>query len=434
MSTLKVNKLRDTAGSADAITLDPNGGAVLAGVTTISTARVTSGIVTNTFIVGAGVTISESGIEASGIGITCANINGTQIGGRRNIIINGAMMVSQRGQTFNSVATSQVTTDRFRWEQGGANNVAVFNVTQTSDAAREIGFENSLKAEVATVDDSLSSDHYSQFKYLIETNDIIRQSSYGLSTAKKMTLSFYVKSSVTGTFPLAFNNGNGSRSNPHVYTINSADTWERKVITFVGDTGGNWQTQGGNDGGFGIRWGLAVGAGYFGTADGAWAADSSYSNLYGSYSNSLVTTSGATWELTGVQLEIGEQATPFEHRSYQEEIQLCYRYYYKLQPAQGAYFGSGFWYNSNSFICHIDFPVVMRANLTAVETSGTASHYKVIANATTYTCSGVPSYLGDANNTSQSVNFTFSGSGTQGQGGLGRSGNASAYFAWNAEI
>ena len=87
MSTLKVNKLRDTAGSADAITLDPNGGAVLAGVTTMTTARVTSGIVTNTFIVGAGVTISESGIEASGIGITCANINGTQIGGRKNLII-----------------------------------------------------------------------------------------------------------------------------------------------------------------------------------------------------------------------------------------------------------------------------------------------------------------------------------------------------------
>ena len=111
MSTLKVNKIRDTSGSADAITFDPNGGAVLAGVTTISTARVTSGIVTNTFIVGAGVTISESGIEASGIGITCANINGTQIGGRRNLIHNGAMTVAQRGTS--STTSGYYTVDRF---------------------------------------------------------------------------------------------------------------------------------------------------------------------------------------------------------------------------------------------------------------------------------------------------------------------------------
>ena len=105
MSTLKVNKLRDTSGSTDAITLDPNGGAVLAGVTTISTARITTGITTS-IQVGGGVTISESGIEASGIGITVANINGGQIGGRRNIIINGAMLGAQRGNVTGVSTTS----------------------------------------------------------------------------------------------------------------------------------------------------------------------------------------------------------------------------------------------------------------------------------------------------------------------------------------
>ena len=116
MSTLKVNKIRDNSGSTDAIVLDPSGGAVLAGVTTVSAVKVGSGVtissdgdvfttgittsssvISSSVIVGGGVTISESGIEASGIGITCANINGTQIGGRRNIIINGAMNVAQRG-------------------------------------------------------------------------------------------------------------------------------------------------------------------------------------------------------------------------------------------------------------------------------------------------------------------------------------------------
>ena len=118
MSTLKVNKLRDTTGSTDAIVLDPSGGAVLAGVTTISTARITTGITTS-IQVGGGVTISESGIEASGIGITCANINGTQIGGRRNIIINGAMNVAQRGTS--STVDGFATLDRFKTSSTGTD-------------------------------------------------------------------------------------------------------------------------------------------------------------------------------------------------------------------------------------------------------------------------------------------------------------------------
>ena len=108
MSTLKVNKLRDTAGSADAITLDPNGGAVLAGVTTVTSVKV-----------GAAVTISESGIEASGIGITCASINGTQIGGRRNLVINGAMMVAQRGTS--ATTNGFGTVDRFQAAYSGTD-------------------------------------------------------------------------------------------------------------------------------------------------------------------------------------------------------------------------------------------------------------------------------------------------------------------------
>ena len=113
MSTLKVNKIRDNSGSTDAIVLDPSGGAVLAGVTTVSTVKVGSGVTissdgdvfttgistSSSVIVGGGVTITESGIEASGIGITVANINGTSIGGRRNLIINGAMQIAQRNTT-----------------------------------------------------------------------------------------------------------------------------------------------------------------------------------------------------------------------------------------------------------------------------------------------------------------------------------------------
>ena len=340
MSQLKVNTIRHTGASSDAVTLATDG---------TCTAKITNNL------------------------------------SNRNLIINGAMQVAQRGTTFNSVSEGDVTLDRFKWEQGGTSVTSVWNVTQKSDAAREIGFEHSLKVEVATVDSSLASNHYSQIKYLIETDDIVRQSSYGLSSAKKMTLSFYVKSSVTGTFPLALNDGSGSRSNPHVYTINSANTWERKTIAFNGDTGGNWQTQTGNAAGFGIRFGLAIGSGYFGTADGAWAADSSYANLYASYSNSLVATSGATWEITGIQLEVDSTgsgvATDFEHRSYADELAKCQRYFYKehVTDAVGPYFTQ--YFHTHKFV-HIWYPVTMRTVPTPTVTysTGSPTAYKLTTN------------------------------------------------------
>ena len=124
MSTLKVNKIRDTSGSTDAITFDPSGGAVLAGVTTISTARITTGISTS-IQVGGGVTISESGIEASGIGITCASINGTSIGGRKNLVINGAMNIAQRGTS--STTEGYKTVDRFETLHGNTDEAPTYS-------------------------------------------------------------------------------------------------------------------------------------------------------------------------------------------------------------------------------------------------------------------------------------------------------------------
>ena len=122
------------------------------------------------------------------------------------------------------------------------------------------------------------------------------------------------------------------------------------------------------------------------TATDIWAANTS-GDRADDMTTTWFTTNDSTLEFTGVQLEVGSQATPFEHRSYAEEIQLCYRYYYKVQPGVGAYFGAGVWYSSTSFICFIVFPVVMRTSVSALYQSGTADHYKVIANGTTYTLS-----------------------------------------------
>ena len=381
----------------------------------------------NTMNVGAAVTISESGIEASGIGITCASINGAQIGGRRNIIINGAMEVSQRGTSFSEVDNNDITLDRFGLIHPYSNH---FDVSQSTDSPD--GFSKSYKLDINTVDSSIGSGQYVVIRTKIEGQDL-QQLAFGTSGAKPITLSFYVRSNKTGTFAVNIQQSdNSSKQVSAPYTISSANTWERKTFTFAGDTSGVINDDNGT--GLTVIWWLSAGSTYnSGTSRSTFTTHADADAAVGCNVNILDSTDN-NFYLTGVQLEVGSQATPFEHRSYQEEIQLCYRYYYKLQPGAGAYFGSGFWYSSNSFICHVDFPVVMRTNLTAVEQSGTADHYKVIHNSTTSTCSSVPSYLGDANNTSQSLNFTFSGSGTQGQGGLGRSGNASAYFAWNAEL
>ena len=426
MSTLKVNKLRDTTGSTDAIVLDPSGGAVLAGVTTISTARITTGITTS-IQVGGGVTISESGIEASGIGITCANINGTQIGGRRNKIINGGMLVSQR-QT-SSTDSNVFVVDRFQ-----AQVTQMDQLTQTLEQSSDSpdGFSKSIKITTTAPETSIASNEQFRIQTKLEGQDF-QDLTYGGSSAKTITISFYVKASVTGTFGFTvYRAESTARVITAPYTISSADTWERKIITIPGDTAGAAITNDTSER-FRLMWGLAAGAN-FTTASASWGNYSSANLLGGHVTNTLVTTDNATWQLAGVQLELGSQATSFEHRSYAEEIRLCYRYYYKKLASASAYWGAGVWYSSTNFICFIDFPVVMRTTVSALEQSGTASNYKVIANGTTYTCNSVPTFGGDVNDSAQTVGFPFSSGASQGQSGIARSGGSAAYLAWSAEL
>ena len=169
MSTLKVNKLRDTAGSADAITLDPNGGAVLAGVTTVTSVKV-----------GAAVTITESGIEATGVGITVANINGGQIGGRRNIIINGAMRVAQRGTS--STSTGYVTIDRFNTDYGGENEAPTYERGTVASGTTPYteGFRNTWKITNGNQTGGAGSGDYIFIRTKTETGTVTKQLKYSV--------------------------------------------------------------------------------------------------------------------------------------------------------------------------------------------------------------------------------------------------------------
>ena len=233
MSTLKVNKLRDTTGSTDAIVLDPSGGAVLAGVTTISTARITTGITTS-IQVGGGVTISESGIEASGIGITVANINGGQIGGRRNVIINGAMQVAQRGTS--STSSSYQTVDRFEYRFGGTDEAPTQTQADVASGTTPYtnGFRKSYKIQNGNQTSGAGAADNIYLRQRIEAQDIVNSGWNYTSSSSFITLSFWVKSSVAQNFYGYVRTQDGTLQNyPFETGSLSANTWTKVTKQFL---------------------------------------------------------------------------------------------------------------------------------------------------------------------------------------------------------
>ena len=320
MSTLKVNKLRDTAGSADAITLDPNGGAVLAGVTTVTSVKV-----------GAAVTISESGIEASGIGITCASINGGAIAGRRNIVINGAMQVAQRGTS--STSSGYVTIDRFNTDYGGENEAPTYaqGTVASGTTPYTEGFRNTWKITNGNQTGGAGASDYIFVRTKPEAQDLANSGWNYTSSSSFITLSFWVKSSVAQTFYGRLESVDGTAYNyPYSYAV-SADTWTKVVKTIPGNS--NLQIDNNNGSGMELHWQVFRGTSF--TSGGV------NLNEWATYSGSARTpdatstwweTNDATWELTGVQLEVGSQATVFEHRPFADELQLCKRYYNEFGP------------------------------------------------------------------------------------------------------
>jgi len=255
------------------------------------------------------------------------NINAGGGGVNRNLIINGAMNVAQRGTSFSNVTTSQFCLDRFSVDVGGGG---AFNVTQDTSAPE--GFEKSLKLEVNTADSSIAVGDAYRVTHAIEGQNIA-QVDLGASTAKAMALSFYVKSSVTGTYGVGLANSAETENFVAEYTISSANTWEKKTINIPVRTSGTWLTT--NGVGIGVRFDLGSGTNYNGTA-GQWQTTSSKVYRTSSCVN-LIATGSATWFLTGVQLEVGQNPTSFEHIPFEKELLSCRRYYHKIDSSDSIY-------------------------------------------------------------------------------------------------
>jgi hypothetical protein len=238
----------------------------------------------------------------------------------RNLIINGAMQVAQRGTSTASVTGNGYhACDRWNLE---LSSLGTFTISQSTDAPA--GFSNSFKVDCTTADASPAASDYMVVQQKIEAQTL-RQLGYGASGAKAMTLSFYVKSNKTGTYEIMHFAADGTRAVNSTYTIDSANTWEFKSVSIPGDTGGTMN----NDNGEGLRSLFYLGVGsdrQSGTTPTDWQAYAT-ANEAPSQTVNIADNTANEWLITGVQLEVGEQATPFEHRSFGDELRRCKRYF-----------------------------------------------------------------------------------------------------------
>ena len=261
------------------------------------------------------------------------------IHGRRNLIINGAMKVAQRGTSAtvgpNGTGEGYTVVDRF---QNSLSGSVVSTFSQSTDAPS--GFANSAKIEITTADTSLGGTEFWHLRYGFEGQDL-QSIAKGTSDAKALTVSFWVKSNKTGTYTVELQDIDNSRRNSLAYTIDSSNTWEHKSITYNPDTTGAFDND--NAQSLRINFWFVAGADFkSGTFyNGTWAAEDNAKRVHSSQVN-LGDTVGNEWYITGVQMELGDTSTDFEHRSFSEELSLCQRYFSKISSIDvSTYYKTG---------------------------------------------------------------------------------------------
>jgi len=303
-------------------------------------------------------------------------LTNSQIGGRRNLIINGGMQIAQRGTSQANVGSTTSgfhTLDRFKhFSDGSSAGRLTMSQSTVSDLP---GFVNALKLDCTTADTSIDAGEYFILSHPLEGQDL-QQLKKGTSSAEKVTLSFYVKGNASATYSLELNDG--SRRIGQTFSVTTS--WNRVVLTFDGDTSGAIDDD--NTVGLYVNFWLHAGTNFSGGTHGtSWATVAN--NERAGNSTSIFDSTDRTLEITGFQMEVGSQATPFEHRSFGEELGLCQRYFqksgeYSIAPSNGSDTSSFssfaealgtcvHWGGSTAGVCPIYLPVRMRATPTLVK-------------------------------------------------------------------
>jgi len=386
---------------------------------------------------------SIKGVGASTAAITVNNTDGTCTANitnnlsNRNLIINGAMQVAQRGTS--STGNLYQTIDRIRTSSGNLGSITLTQSQQqlaSSDTPYSSGFRHFYRAALSGAG-TVNTNGYIGISTRLEAQNIAQSGWNYTSASSNITLQFWFRCSTNQTFYAILETSDGTAySYPFAFTASGNNAWTKITKTIPGNS--NLQFDLNADRGLKVGFTPWYGTDYTGskTAD-AWSAYSG-SAEYPDYASTWLTAGASTFDITGVQLEVGSVATDFEHCSYADELRKCQRYYYRVGLSGGVYYGGdiafGFTDNDND-VCTVrtEFQQQMRAAPTAVEQTGTGSDYKIRVT-TTQTCDNVPVFV-SATAWSAKTSFRKSGHGFgTAVPCFGQTSNSNSFLAWSSEL
>jgi hypothetical protein len=359
--------------------------------------------------------------------ITAAKIAGTI--NFKNLIINGDMSIAQRSTSATGLtngSSGYKTVDRFRFEEGGSPT-AVFTMSQSTDVPTGQGFGYSTKFDCTTAQGSLASGDIIRFGTFLEGQNL-QQLKKGTANAESLTLSFWVKSNKTGTYTMRLEDQDNARMICASYTISASATWEKKTITFAGDTTGALDNDNGLS--FIVRFNLLAGTNYdTGTLQTTWGSRTDANSAVGQVN--LADSTANEWFITGIQLEADTSASDFEFLPYDVNFQRCQRYYQIIAEGNNQYFSNGFYYTATDLRSVYIHPIIMRASPSIDQVSGT-NYYRFYRNNSN---DGFDDFNTVITNNSQSllINNTDM-SGTAGQSGYIATNDLNSYLALTAEL
>ena len=352
------------------------------------------------------------------------------------LIINGDMVVAQRGTSTASITGGAFyTVDRFETANSGAF-IGTWTQTQeslSSGSPFTDGFAKSLKMDCTTANGSPTANSQCRLDYKFEGQDL-QLLKHGTANAEKTTLSFWIKATKTGTNIVKMYKPDADRSCSIAYTVSSSDTWEYKVLNFPADTSGTVIAND-NTAGIQMSFGIAMGSSYTsGTLATAWAADASANSFVGQVNNADSTSNN--WEITGVQLEVGEFTSttlpPFQHESFADNLLRCQRYHLTYAEGNGKMIGVAASYNTSEVVLMHNFPTSMRTAPTLDINTGSNYYSHGEANSVEG-ITGSNIAIDRAHSNGAQLLLT-SMSSNQGDGGFLYTGNSSSKISYKAEL